>query len=638
MLNENEDVRFYVLPGRGSYETFVSARKFCIRKKIIARWSFEDADWTLTRNGPDGFVLEPPNAASYDNRNPVSPPAETTTSTPPATPPPAIAPFDAAKAKEHQEAWAKHLGVEVETENSIGMKLRVIPPGTFMMGEDYGAHEVTLTKPLMFGTYEVTQDQYEEVMGVNPSSFKGAKNPVESVSWNEAVEFCKKLSELPEEQAAGNVYRLPTEAEWEFACRSGTTTRFHFANNISEIGQHGWFSENSNGQTQPVGSKHSSPWGLHDMHGNVWEWCKDGYGSYLRGPVTDPIGAVDARHVVARGGGFRDPSTKRGGSADRHYDSRSTEKGYLGFRVSLSLSGTQIDNSAGLPDMDPKADDTSTPPAAPSTTPQPAIAPFDAAKAQEHQEAWAKYLGVEVENENSIGMKFRVIPAGTFTMGSSDGSDREKPAHEVTITKPFLLGEHEVTQAQYERVMGINPSKFKGANKPVETVSWRDSMEFCRRLSELRAEKAAGRVYRLPTEAQWEYACRAGTTTMYSFGSDAAELSRHAWHYRNSDNQPHPVCSRQSNAWGLYDLYGNVFEWCQNRYRDYPSVSVNDPADAEITSAVVVRGGSWGKSSMSSSSRFPSGDAVRTSLGGFRVVCILKPKDSDTELAAFPPT
>ena len=127
---------------------------------------------------------------------------------------PAIAPFDAAQAKDYQEAWAKYLGVEVETENSIGMKLRVIPPGTFMMGENYNAHEVTLTKPFMLGTYEVTQAQYEQVMGVNPSSVKGAKNPVEMVSWNDTVEFCRKLSELPAEKAVGNVYRLPTEAEW----------------------------------------------------------------------------------------------------------------------------------------------------------------------------------------------------------------------------------------------------------------------------------------------------------------------------------------------------------------------------------------------------------------------------------------
>ena len=115
-------------------------------------------------------------------------------------------------------------------------------------------------------------------------------------------------------------------------------------------------------------------------------------------------------------------------------------------------------------------------------------------------------------------MEFKLIPAGTFIMGEGD------QAHEVTLTKPFKMGVHEVTQAQYEQVMGVNPSKYKGADNPVETVSWEDAVEFCRKLSELPAEKAAGNVYRLPTEAEWEYACRAGTTTKYSFGDDESDL------------------------------------------------------------------------------------------------------------------
>ncbi|MGB0600422.1 MAG: formylglycine-generating enzyme family protein, partial [Rubripirellula sp.] len=220
-------------------------------------------------------------------------------------------------------------------------------------------------------------------------------------------------------------------------------------------------------QTRDVGQYAANPWGFFDMHGNVWEWCKDGYGSYLRGPVTDPTGAVDARHVVARGGGFRDPSTKRGGSADRHYDSRSTKKVYIGFRVCLPSSGDQLGAGA---DVAPKGDGTNTL-ATPSTAPPPANAPFGAADAKAHQEAWAKHLGVEVEVTNSIGMKLRVIPPGTFTMGE------ENDAHEVTLTKPFMLGVYEVTQEQYEQVMGVNPSRVKGAMNPVETVSWTTSTE-----------------------------------------------------------------------------------------------------------------------------------------------------------------
>ena len=148
--------------------------------------------------------------------------------------------------------------------------------------------------------------------------------------------------------------------------------------------------------------------------------------------------------------------------------------------------------------------------------------------------------GVLPESAESIGMEFKLIPAGTFTMGDASGDDDETP-HEVTLTKPIKMGVHEVTQAQYEQVMKNNPSKFKGADHPVVMVSWTDAVEFCRRLSELPAEKAAGNVYRLPTEAEWEYACRAGTTTKFSFGDDESDLGDYAWYDDNSDGKTHPV-------------------------------------------------------------------------------------------------
>ena len=205
------------------------------------------------------------------------------------------------------------------------------------------------------------------------------------------------------------------------------------------------------------------------------------------------------------------------------------------------------------------------------------------------------------ESADSIGMKFKLIPAGTFTMGEGDQADR---AHDVTLTKPFKMGVHEITQAQYEQVMGVNPSRFKGADNPVENVSWDDAVEFCRRLSDLPAEKAAGNVYRLPTEAEWEYACRAGTTTMYSFGDDDSELGDYAWFLENSDKKPHPVGSKQPNAWGLYGMQGNVAEWCQDWYGDYPSGSVTDPTGPVGGSFRVFRGGSWDYNAVSCRSAY----------------------------------
>ena len=196
------------------------------------------------------------------------------------------------------------------------------------------------------------------------------------------------------------------------------------------------------------------------------------------------------------------------------------------------------------------------------------------------------------ESADSIGMKFKLIPAGTFIMGDARVNKDWTP-HEVILTTSFKMGVHEVTQAQYEQVMGVNPSEFKGADNPVETLSWDDAVEFCRRLSALPAEKAAGNVYRLPTEAEWEYACRAGTTTKYSFGDDESELRDHAWCSENSDVQTHRVGSKKPNAWGLYDMHGNVFEWCQDRYGDYPSGSVTDPTGPAVGSGRVIRGGGW---------------------------------------------
>ena len=226
--------------------------------------------------------------------------------------------------------------------------------------------------------------------------------------------------------------------------------------------------------------------------------------------------------------------------------------------------------------------DTTSPEAEPTGPPPLAKAPFNAEEANAHQEAWAKYLGVDVEITNRIGMKLKLIPAGEFMMGSpesvDDADDRAKPQHKVRITKPFHLGVHEVTQAEYEKVMGKNPSNFKGARNPVEQVSWKDAVEFCKRLT---AKESM--TYRLPTEAEWEYAYRAGTTTRYSFGDDPASLGEYAWYGDNSEKKTHPVGEKKPNTWGLHDMHGNVWEWCADWYdRDYYADSpADDPLGPE---------------------------------------------------------
>ena len=226
-----------------------------------------------------------------------------------------------------------------ESVDSIGMEFKLIPAGKFTMGEGDEAHEVTLTKPFKMGVHEVTQAQYEQVMGVNPSHFKGAENPVEMVSWDDAVEFCRRLSDLPTEKAAGNVYRLPTEAEWEYACRAGTKAAYSFGDDESDFGEYGWYRENSGRTTHPVGSKLPNAWGLYDMHGNVWEWCQDRYGDYPGGAVTDPTGPADGSDRVIHGGSWNSRTAVLCRSAIRYRYDPSNRNDSNGFRVSLSPSG-----------------------------------------------------------------------------------------------------------------------------------------------------------------------------------------------------------------------------------------------------------------------------------------------------------
>jgi formylglycine-generating enzyme required for sulfatase activity len=217
----------------------------------------------------------------------------------------------------------------------------------------------------------------------------------------------------------------------------------------------------------------------------------------------------------------------------------------------------------------------------------------------------------KVDLGNGVSMDFMPIASGSFMMGSENGEDNEKPVHRVTFAQPFWLAKTEVTQAQYQQIMNSNPSEFVGFDLPVETVSWHDAMSFCKKLTE--RERQAGRLpegyeYTLPTEAQWEYACRAGTT-----GDYAGDLDAMAWYYENSgdkrldddswslvdaaesNSQTHPVGTKRANAWGLYDMHGNVFEWClDDWHRSYDGA----PSDGsqwgdESDSDRVNRGGSW---------------------------------------------
>lgn len=233
---------------------------------------------------------------------------------------------------------------------------------------------------------------------------------------------------------------------------------------------------------------------------------------------------------------------------------------------------------------------------------------------------------------NPIGMEFIPIPAGEFDMGSPIHEKRRKlwesPVHRVTIKKPFYLGRYPVTQEQWQKVMGNNPSYFKGEKHPVENISWVEIQTFFQKLNSLEETNGNNCFYRLPTEAEWEYSARAGTTTAYFFGNDEWKLKEYAWFLENSGFETHPVGLKKPNPWGLYDIYGNVGEWVQDEYHiSYKGAPTDGRAWENLFASVstpvrIRRGGGWNGSAgccRSAERLFAAQDKKLNSLG-FRAV------------------
>lgn len=215
-------------------------------------------------------------------------------------------------------------------------------------------------------------------------------------------------------------------------------------------------------------------------------------------------------------------------------------------------------------------------------------------------------------------MAFVKIPAGEFKMGSEKGDANEKPVHMVRISQGFEMGQYPVTQSQWEAVMGSNPSEFKGPDRPVNRVSWEDVQEFIGRLNEREEEVT----YRLPTEAEWEYACRAGSATEYFFGDDAGQLGDYAWYGDNAEGETHPVGQKKPNVWGQYDMHGNVWEWCQDWFGGYSKEPLTNPTGPASGSGRVIRGGGWigAAANCRSSCRIGGDPGARIDILGFRLL------------------
>jgi formylglycine-generating enzyme required for sulfatase activity len=266
--------------------------------------------------------------------------------------------FDEYGARRRQAEAARQLGVPVGAAVDLGggvaLELVLIPPGMFDMGSPENepgrwkgegpVHRVRISRPFYMGKYEVTQEVWEKVMGANPSYFKGAKNPVDNVSWDDCQEFLRKLNAMDKNPRQ---FRLPTEAEWEWACRAGVRSRFCFGDDDARLGEYAWYAANSDFTTHPVGEKRPNAWGLHDGHGNVWEWCGDWYDEHGANAwpgvfrwTTDPVGPPSGAARVLRGGSLDDVAGDCR-SAYRYGSGPDNRLDVPGFRVVVALSMTQ---------------------------------------------------------------------------------------------------------------------------------------------------------------------------------------------------------------------------------------------------------------------------------------------------------
>ena len=554
-----------------------------------------------------------------------------------------------------QRAGIKDVRQELDLGSGVSLKLTLIPAGKFVMGavperREGSAYwqtphrEVTISKPYYMGIFEVTQEQFEQVMGSDPKRdrryeeanardkekprwLKGKTYPEALLTWNEAAEFCEKLSAKTDRHVW-----LPTEAQWEYACRAGSTTRFYWGHEPAGIHQFENFTrilkdetletaKDAGGfrTTAPVGSFKPNNFGLYDMLGNVQEWCHDWFtGNYVGAPTLDPAGpgfcppvpmVGSACHVWRPGvGGFSSVwDWPQMINRPQHHGAPPS-----GFRVVVAMKSTTGTKQGAVVSWAlgkgghllkaPAATDSAT---AKVEHPSEALVdlklrvpPGCRAAHGTQAESYTKSGWAQAIVHEGTGMELVYIPAGSFLMGSPADTTRSKPEtergwvapfevqHQVTLTKGFYMAKHEVTQAQWKEVMGNNPSLFKnaGPNAPVDSVSWHDCQNF--------ATRAAGGL-RLPTEAEWEYACRAGTEGTY-----AADLDAIGWHDGNSDGTTHPVGQKKPNTWGLYDMHGNVREWCQDFYtHDYPKDAVTDPTGPtkglDDLGHRILRGGSW---------------------------------------------
>ena len=538
--------------------------------------------------------------------------------------------------------WPDEPATEVITVNGVSFTMVTVEGGTFMMGatedqeldieEDgddaFPAHQVTLSG-FCIGQTEVTQELWLAVMGTNPSVCNGVnggqdygenlQRPVDNVTRNDCYTFITRLNEL-----TGKTFRFLTEAEWEFAARGGNLSQHYMYAGSNILDDVAWYEGNALDWRSPdygshtVATKAPNELGLYDMSGNVFEWVEDRYCQYTSEPQTNPHGASSGITFIARGGGFNgsDGTCK----VSCRWLDRATYKDWSrGLRLAAddpnctvmpTISTRLTDNAlviTAVGDGDVRlyinGEAVENPYNAVRGSEPYTITAY--ASAQENGKSKSQCAPVTIvvraldtppvtETFNVNGVTFAMVnvDGGTFMMGAGDeqvdAGASERPAHEVTLSD-FSIGQTEVTQELWVAVMGTNPTNFRGnLQRPIDCVSWDDCQMFIAELNRL-----TGRTFRLPTEAEWEFAARGGNKGLGFLYAGSNDIEDVAWYFDNSGWRPNPVASKAPNELGLYDMSGNLDEWCQDWSGLYSSEPQTNPQGPATGTYRICRGGSW---------------------------------------------
>ena len=480
---------------------------------------------------------------------------------------------------------------------------------------EYAAHQVK-QYPFYIGQTEVTQDLWRAVMGGYPSAVKDKKSPVTNVSWEECQEFIYRLNRF-----TGRRFRLPTEAEWELAARGGRIRHGYVYAGSNTLADVGWYDSNSAGRPHKVATLLPNELKIYDMSGNVWEWCQDFWAdSYSGDYVLNPLGPVSGTDKVLRGGSWMNIAANCRVST-RYSQPQDASGPTMGFRLAMDapyenwfmlsdkivylrvgeqkavdiLNGNgsyTVDFDHQTVDCRVSAEQLLIKGNQVGTT---NIIVTDNLTDDKAMVTAIVYKYVPKRPDDVLGVSFNMIyvEGGIAKLGATEEQageaySSESPAHHVTLSN-FSIGETEVTQALWKAVMGSNPSYFSGdLELPVERVSWVQCMEFLDRLNDI-----TGKDYRLPTEAEWEYAARGGIFRQGFKYAGSDVIDDVAWHSGNSGSKTHAVAKKQPNELGIYDMTGNVWEWCQDWYATYTTGIVSDPTGPTTGSSRVNRGGSF---------------------------------------------